>query len=306
MLRSVLLSVECKIASYTKWASSLKENPLYAIISDFSPGDTPGTGTFYDFQTRLWMSDKNNNTDSVHPPKEKPKKPKAKGEKAPPVEKVTVKELFDRFEQEPPQDMEPCRLLYQLFQEIFLSHSADIGLIDLFNLSIAGDGTPVRTAARERKKRTCDCIKKGIKNCKCDRFFSQPDCNTGWDSLRGCYYFGYDLYMLTASDSDNDLPVFPLLNPASRHDSHGFLYNWFSFKQFLPDAVVKKWILDSAHDAMPYYKYCRKHGIIPFIDLNLEARVTIQQELDKGSSFKAIGAILEKDCTTISKEVNVK
>lgn len=37
--------------------------------------------------------------------------------------------------------------------------------------------------------------------------------------------------------------------------------------------------------------------------MNLEARVTIQQELDKGSSFKAIGAILEKDCTTISKEV---
>lgn len=37
--------------------------------------------------------------------------------------------------------------------------------------------------------------------------------------------------------------------------------------------------------------------------MNLEARATIQQELDKGSSFKSIGALLEKDCTTISKEV---
>lgn len=37
--------------------------------------------------------------------------------------------------------------------------------------------------------------------------------------------------------------------------------------------------------------------------LDLEARTTIQSELDKGSSFKEIGIILGKDCTTISKEV---
>lgn len=44
-----------------------------------------------------------------------------------------------------------------------------------------------------------------------------PDCDIGWDSHRNRYYFGYDLYMLTASDSENDLPVFPFLSPASRH-----------------------------------------------------------------------------------------
>lgn len=37
--------------------------------------------------------------------------------------------------------------------------------------------------------------------------------------------------------------------------------------------------------------------------MDLEARTTIQTELDKGSSFKKIGTILGKDCTTISKEV---
>ena len=64
--------------------------------------------------------------------------------------------------------------------------------------------------------------------------------------------------MLTASDSENDLPVFPFLSPASRHDSHGFLYNWFSMKKMLPEANVIKLLLDSAHDAMPYYDYCKK------------------------------------------------
>lgn len=37
--------------------------------------------------------------------------------------------------------------------------------------------------------------------------------------------------------------------------------------------------------------------------MTLDDRTTIQTELDKGTSFKEIGIILAKDCTTISKEV---
>lgn len=37
--------------------------------------------------------------------------------------------------------------------------------------------------------------------------------------------------------------------------------------------------------------------------MTLDNRTTIQAELDKGTSFKEIGRILGKDCTTISKEV---
>ena len=84
--------------------------------------------------------------------------------------------------------------------------------------------------------------------------------------------------MLVASDSESDLPVFPLLNPASRHDSHGFLHAFFRMKSFLPDFHVKKLLLDSAHDAMPVYKYCKRKGITPFIDLN-EKRHLMQELL---------------------------
>lgn len=209
MLRSILLSVECKVASYTKWAADLKENHLHAILSGFPVGDTPGVGTFYDFQSRLWMSDKDNLSAPVHPPKEKPRKPDKKGEKAPPVEKVTVNELLEQFELHPPTDMAPCGRLYDIFKELFLARSVQDGLADLRSLSLAGDGTPVYTAARERKKRTCHCLEDGIRDCSCDRVYSQPDCNIGWDSHRECWYFGYDLYMLTASDSESagrDMP----------------------------------------------------------------------------------------------------
>ena len=268
MLRAILVSVEFKITSYTRFAADLKENHLHAIISGFSVGDTPGTGTFYDFHRRLWLSDSKNLSKALHPPKVKPQKPDGCEEKAAPVEKVTVDDLFRQFEENPPSDMAPCLRLWEIFNNFFLQTSVAKNLISLKELALAGDGTPVYTSARERKTRTCDCLEKGIRDCKCDRKYHQPDCDIGWDSHRNRFYCGYDLYMLTASDSANDLPVFPFLGPASRHDSHGFLYNWFSMKQFLPEANVTKLILDSAHDAMPYYEYCKANGITPFIDLN--------------------------------------
>ena len=49
MQRSYLLSIEFKVTSITEWAAQLKINPLYAILSGFEVGNTPGVGTFYDF-----------------------------------------------------------------------------------------------------------------------------------------------------------------------------------------------------------------------------------------------------------------
>ncbi len=62
--------------------------------------------------------------------------------------------------------------------------------------SLLWDGIPVYTAAQERKKRTCSCLKNGIRDCRCDRAYSQPDCNMMIP--QEVNYFGIDLYMLTA------------------------------------------------------------------------------------------------------------
>ena len=151
MLRSYLLSMKFKVPSLTLWASRLKQDHLYAILSGFIVGDTPGTGTFYDFMNRLWLSDKNNISDPLHPPKEKPKKPKKKGEKAAPVEKVTVYDLLDKFAIDPPQDFASAARLFEIFKSQFLDVSVENGLIDLDNLAISGDGTPVVPATAWKK-----------------------------------------------------------------------------------------------------------------------------------------------------------
>ena len=280
MQRSYLLSIDFKVTSLTEWTAQLKINPLYAILSGFEFGDTPGVGTFYDFLSRVWDSDLNNLSSHLHQPKPQVKKPKKKGYKAEPTEKVTVDQLFKQLESTSfSMADQPYHSLLRIYTEEFLTQSVAKGLIDPSNLSVAGDGTPVVTSARERKHRICNCSDKGISDCECSRYFSQPDCDIGWDSSRNCFYHGYDLYMMVAANTASDLPVFPLLNPASMHDSHGFLQTFFRMKSFLPDFHVKKLLLDSAHDAMPYYLYCRDNGITPFIDIN-EKRGT--KEIYKG------------------------
>ena len=71
MQRSHLLSIDFKVHSLTDWAAQLKINPLYAILSGFQFGDTPGVGTFYDFLDRLWDSDSDNLSPHIHPIKKK-------------------------------------------------------------------------------------------------------------------------------------------------------------------------------------------------------------------------------------------
>ena len=193
MHRSYLLSLDFKVTSLTEWAAQLKINPLYAILSGFEFGDTQGVGTFYDFLNRLWDSDEDNLSPHIHPIKASVKKPSANGAKAKPVEKISVEQLLQVLGKTSFSISEhPYGSLFDLYNREFLQQSVSKQLIDPDALALAGDGTPFVTSARERKHRVCDCASKGIKDCSCDRYFSQPDCDSGWDSSRSCFYHGYD------------------------------------------------------------------------------------------------------------------
>lgn len=219
--------------------------------------------------TRLWDLPTDNFTSHIKKPQaKKSKKPKGNGQKAESIESESVAQLITRLSQTQfCIDNEAYCTLYKIFRTCFLDQSISFGLLNPEKLCLAGDGTPVVTAARARSHHVCDCIKKGIFNCECPRYFPQPDCNIGWDSSRDAWYFGYDLYLLT--DSENDLPVFPILHQASKHDSHSFCEAIFRHNAFSSDLKPKQLLLDSAHDNMATYKLCQRDHIQPFIDLNL-------------------------------------
>ena len=266
MVRSMMVSLVMQKANYTTWSEELKTNHLAAILSGFHPDDTPGVGTFYDFCDRLWMSDKDNFSDHALPLKKREvEKPKNPDDKAAPIEKISVEELIEQLRNTPLSADQPYARLFQIFHDVFLMHSASLGLINMDKLVLSGDGTEVVTSARNRYRKLCKC---GERNCSCNRWYSQPDTDCGYDSSRHLFYYGYDMYMFTAADSDNDLPVFPLLNRASMHDSFGLCYAYHAMKAFLKEANVTEALLDSAHDVMAIYKFCQENSITAIIDLN--------------------------------------
>ena len=56
--------------------------------------------------------------------------------------------LLDRWQLKP---VNPFFLIFRLYEQQFLNLSVRNGLIDQNHLALAGDGTPVRTAAQQRK-----------------------------------------------------------------------------------------------------------------------------------------------------------
>jgi hypothetical protein len=143
----------------------------------------------------------------------------------------------------------PADRLFQFFQTQILSVSANLGLLgDLSALSAAGDGTPIVTAAYTRNKSTCTCHALGLTDCNHPRSYSQPDCDSGWDSSREKHFNGFHLYMISAADSKYDLPMYPKLQPASRHDAVSLVISMIEFHQRFKLGIVDKMLLDAAHD----------------------------------------------------------
>jgi len=261
----------------TAWVDELYRVPLYAILSGFVPGDVPGVGTFYDFFARLWAASIKSFKPHKQKRKRKPKRGK-KGEKAPTTTPGRIKRLVHWMmgHMEKQKNL-PMDRLFNFFLSQFLAVSARLGLLgDMGTLGIAGDGTPVVTAAYPRSKRTCNCHAQGLAKCNHHRIYSQPDCNSGWDSAREQYFNGYHLYTLTAANSPYDLPLYPRLHPASRHDAFSFVVSSVEFSQRFTLGMVDKILLDAAHDAGPIYDLLIHQNIEPFIDLNVRGKKNLE------------------------------
>lgn len=284
MLRAFLIGLFTHPSKgITEWVDTMYRVPLYAILSGFEPGDVPGVGTFYDFFNRLWAAESKHVTHRIKSKtsRKKPKRGK-KGQKAPTATPGRVRRLTEWLLKHLDQKKDlPSDLLFDFFRENILQVSADLGLLgDLDKLSVAGDGTPIATAAYPRSKATCDCRAQGLVGCNHPRLYSQPDCDSGWDSAREKYFNGYHLYTLTASDSPHDLPLYPRLHLASCHDSVGFVVTANEFWQRFSLGTLDRFLLDAAHDALSIYELIDAQRMTPFIDLNQRSKKMIETKCD--------------------------
>lgn len=116
MLCSYLLALKLKVTSITVWCRMLKETPLYAILSGFPFGDTPGVGTFYDFSSRIWQDDSDNLSPKDRFSKMKPPKGKKNGDKTPCDFSSMASKLLPLLERLHLKIQNPVSLVFRLYQ----------------------------------------------------------------------------------------------------------------------------------------------------------------------------------------------
>src|SRR5690606_16019105 len=269
MLRCLLLMHKEQVTSVDQWVVQLKSSTVLAILSGFSPNKVPGVGTFYDFFNRLWLSSTPHHCNRKKRKSKKPRKKGKKNQKLEPknpniVEKLVRRALKRKKVRYAPKAHDQLQIL---FQSLFVNKSASAGLLgNTESLSILADGTPVETGGRPYGKFLCDCRKKGNWKCDCDRQFSDPDADWGWDSSREKYYYGRNLFMVTASDSPYDLPIYPRMFRASKHDSVLFVSTYHELLHWYPDWKFGEAILDSALDAYAIYEMLEHYDVSAIID----------------------------------------
>jgi hypothetical protein len=258
LLRSLICMVLCGHTSITEWVKKMRSYPFYAIISGFLPYDVPGVGTFYDFMN-LIMSRKPKEGRGLSEPKKKPAsdKPKHTG---------IIKRLADHLlsGKKLPLTFRDASIIKEIFQIIFVAHSQKLGLIDMDDLIISGDGSKFPTWASPYGKKICECKGK----CDCIRKLLDKEAEWGWDSYRKQWVYGYAYYELVTQD--RQLPITVHLATVNRHDSVLSLYTMEEAKDH--QFSMKYASFDSASDAYGIYQLGIKHWnvglIIPLNETN--------------------------------------
>jgi hypothetical protein len=275
MLRSCLAMMFCGVTSFTVWVQMMRDDPFYALISGFHPGDVPGVGTFYDFQDRLLQRPSQPRTIRRRPYRRRGQRDKAdhhknKNDLRP--HQTIVNRLADRILAHPFQPTPLAavlegygdfsalplweQILQPLFYACFVARSVDLKLIDLENLPVAGDGSKLSTWANPNGKKLCDCDNRGKKpeeRCRCHRAYN--DSLALWDSYRKCWVYGHSFYELTNHNLQHrcQLPLVISMADCNRHDSvHGLATLYRGCETF--GLLIQSASLDAAHDALGLFR----------------------------------------------------
>lgn len=240
----------------------------YAVGSE--PSEIPAVSNHYDFIKRLWLA-KSPTVSVIRPPVRKPRKKLGKNQKQQPRHPGIIAKLVKYAAEGRTFSRRPERLLQQVFASCCVASSASRGLLgDVSKLDISADGTCLRTGSSPFGKKVCECQKRGILNCLCDRKYSDPEANWGWDSHNEKWFFGFTEYMVSIHNSDAkvDLPIYLRTVQASRFDGVTAIAALSELRKLYPKFSFHAFIADCAHDNYPTYEMLGAWGIYPIISLS--------------------------------------
>jgi hypothetical protein len=267
MLRSFVVMILAGVTSIPLWVEMLRTEPFYAVASGFTPGDTPGVGTFYDFQNRLLGGPPQPVTrrpTRLTPAKKKElkeakKRPSRKHEG---IVARLAQHLLGDGRHVGPLPVE--RLLNDLLQALCVEPSVTRGLLTE-QVGVSGDGAKVATFANSYGEKACACKQRG---CGCPRRFHDAEATTGYDAYHNRFVFGHTLYALTAWSPDEkvELPIY--LMRATGHRSDCVLGPLaLDRARRIACLEIEKGCFDGAHDAGAFYDLGLHWQIALFIPL---------------------------------------
>jgi hypothetical protein len=212
----------------------------------------------------------------------KPKLKLKKGEKLPPKRPGIVEKIVSNFLKDEERfcghlARRPERFLQKIFARVAVDKSVELGIIS-DSLSASGDGTCIETGASPYGKKVCNCVENGIYNCTCDRKFSDPNANWGWDSHKERSFYGHTGYFISTYNKDLklDLPLYLRLVQASRHDSVSAVFSLIEFRELYPNLHMDTFISDSASDNYATYRLLNHWDINAVIALNTKNKGNFQ------------------------------
>jgi len=259
MLRSLIVMVLCGYTSITKWVSSMRSHPFYAIICGFYPFDVPGVGTFYDF-INLLMLRKPKEGRGLSRRKRKP------DEKSKQKHQGIIRRLASRLlcGKKLPLRFSSASICPEIFDTVFVAYSQELGLIENDELILSGDGSLLPTWASPYGEKICDCEGK----CDCIRKLLDKEAQWTWDDYRKQWVYGYTYYELVTQD--RQLPIVVNIASANRHDSVLPLYTME--EAYDHKLEIEYASFDSASDAYGIYELGIKRWdvalIIPLNETN--------------------------------------
>jgi len=270
--RCLILQKSLKM-TITGFHEKLLTNRVIRTIAGFTKDNVPGIGSLYDLMYRLYPINEEPVLRTPYP-KPKPKEKLKKGEKMPPKNPGITAQLSDMIINKQPHfesllNRRQERYLQKIFARVSLDRSVSLGIIPT-TISTSGDGTCIKTGACPKGKKVCKCKENGIFKCTCDRKYTDPNANWGWDSHNERFYYGYSGYFLSTycRELKTDLPVHLKLVQANRHDSVPTFFALAEFKGLNPNLHIDTFISDSASDNYGTYNVLNHWGINAVIALN--------------------------------------
>ena len=270
--------------SLTSWVREvLPVSPaLMILIGCISQEDLPPLGSYYDFMHRFWMaSRKNYSRTALLPAGKNGKKPKKvignDGKLVEPDDCLSdTNTIVENIINGQPVTDNPESALQHIFFILAVLPSAELGLINLHELTLSGDGTAVVSHASPYGKLLSSCPASCAYRKDCHRHYSDPDAHWGWDSSNKTWYFGHTLYLLCSRNNKLklDLPLLFKFTSAKRHDSKNFLYAIDELGRNTYGLFPKNICLDSAHDNIPTYRLLEHWDINALIDINSRSKTS--------------------------------